>query len=115
MSIEGIWTGEVHGPYGWEESGVYVLQNGQIMGGNNRHFSIGTYTLSGNSYNADISVHYYGPPRAIFGEKAKDFEISVKGEMSDGMIEAQVERRDRPQFAVEFHMTKRMDLPAKVS
>lgn len=112
MSIEGIWTGEIHGPYGWENSGVYLLENGRIIGGNNRHYSTGRYSVTGTSYKADIVVHYYGPPRSIFGEKKERFEIEVKGEVGDGVIEARVERADRPQFNVEHRLTKRMDLPS---
>ena len=33
MSIEGIWTGEVYGPFGWDNRGVFVLENGRIVGG----------------------------------------------------------------------------------
>ena len=115
MTVEGIWTGEFHGPYGWEESGVYVLEHGQILGGNNRHYSNGTYRVSGNTYTADIDVHYYGPPRAVFGEKRSLFKIHVTGEIKDEMIEATVERPDRPGFSLEYHMTRRMDLPHATS
>jgi len=112
MSIEGIWTGEIYGPYGWENSGVYVLDNGTIMGGNNRHYSTGNYIVTNNAYEARITVRYYGPPRSIFGENEEQFEIEVAGTVSDGVITARVDRPDRPEFNVEYRMTKRMDLPA---
>ena len=69
MSVDGVWTGEIYGAYGWENSGVYVLEAGRILGGNKRHYSSGSYSISGKSYSADILVHYYGPPRVVFGEK----------------------------------------------
>ena len=31
MSIEGIWTTEVYGAFGWENRGVFVLENGRIL------------------------------------------------------------------------------------
>lgn len=112
MSVDGVWTGEIYSPYGWENSGVYVLEHGRILGGNNRHYSTGRYSISGSTYKAEISVHYYGPPRAIFGERQEQFEIVVTGELGDGVIDAQILRRDsKPQFAVQFRMTRRMDLP----
>ena len=114
MSVDGVWTGEVYGPYGWENSGVYVLENGRIVGGNNRHYSSGTYDVSGNTYKAEVFVHYYGPPRAIFGERREQFEINVTGELGEDVIDAQILRRDsKPQFAVQYRMTRRMDLAAK--
>ena len=111
MSIEGVWTGEFYGPYGWEASGVYVLDRGMILGGSNRHYSSGTYNISGNAYKAKISVHYYVPPRAIFGEKKDQFEIEVAGEVGDDLIEAQVVRPDQPKFSVAYRLRKRMELP----
>ena len=112
MSVEGIWTGEIYGPYGWENSGVYVLEHGVIVGGNNRHYSTGRYSVSGNTYKAEVSVHYYGPPRAIFGENREHFKIEVTGELDEGAIMAKVVRPDMPQFVVDYRMTRRMDLPA---
>ncbi len=112
MSIDGIWTGEMYGPYGWENSGVYVLENGRIMGGNNRHYSTGTFRVSGDTYQAKVSVRYYGPPRSIFGDSEEQFEIEVTGTVSDGVVNAHVDRPDRSGFKVEYRMTKRMDLPA---
>ena len=111
VPVEGIWTGEIYGPYGWENNGVYVLENGKILGGNNRHYSMGRYSVSGGTYRAKIVVHYYGPPRVIFGEKQEQLEIEVTGKVSDGVIHAEVVRPDRPGFDVECRMTRRMDLP----
>ena len=111
MSIDGVWTGEIYSPYGWENSGVYVLEHGMILGGNNRHYSTGKYSVSDSTYRAQIVVHYYGPPRAIFGEKKEEFKIDVVGEIRDSVIDAEVIRPDKPDFGVQYRLTKRMDLP----
>ena len=115
MSIDGIWSGEILGPYEWENSGVYILEDGRIVGGNNRHYSTGTYELSGTNYSAQVVVHYYGPPRAIFSEVRKEFEIKVSGKLTDDIIEATVVRTDRPGSEVIYRMTKRLALPAKAN
>ena len=111
MSVEGVWTGEIYGPYGWENSGVYVLEAGRILGGNNRHYSTGRYSLSGDVYRAEVKVHYYGPPRAIFGEKREEFSIEVVGTLGEGVIEAEVVRPGKEVFKVSYRLTKRMELP----
>lgn len=67
MSIEGISTDEVYGPFGWENQGVLLLENGRILGGDNKQYAIGTYSLSGDDLRAELKVHYYGPPRTVFG------------------------------------------------
>ena len=112
MSIEGIWTGEFYGPYGWENSGVYILDRGAIVGGSNRHYSSGTYSVTNNTYRAKIRVHYYGPPRAIFGERKDEFEIEVVGEVGEDVIDAEVVRPDKPDFEVLYRLRRRSDLPA---
>lgn len=111
MSVEGIWTGELYGPYGWENSGVYVLENGLILGGSNRHYSSGRYKIADGKFKAEIDVHYYGPPRAIFGTKEENFTIELSGELSDDVIEAEIVRHDRPQYNVEYRLTRRMNIP----
>ena len=88
------------------------MERGTILGGNNRHYSIGSYSVSGTAYRARILVHYYGPPRAIFGERREEFSIEVSGEVGDGVIEAQLVRPDKPTFSVQYRLTKRMDVPA---
>ena len=112
MSIEGVWTGEFYGPYGWENSGVYLLYGDNIVGGSDRHYSSGTYNVSGTAYKARIHVSYYAAPRAIFGERLEEFEIEVTGEVGDDMINAQVVRPDKPEFSVTYRMRRRADLPA---
>ena len=112
MAIAGIWTGEIYSPYGWESTGTYVLDKGRVLGGNARHYSAGHYSVVGDSYRAEIVVHYHGQPRAIFGEKREQFEIVVTGTLKNGVIEAQIDRSDRPEFSVRYRMTRRMELPS---
>ncbi len=113
MEVEGIWTGELYGPYGWENTGVYVLERNVMLGGNHRHYSTGTYQIAGDQFTAQVSVNYYGPPRAIFGEKSENFEIELKGTLGNGVIEAQISRRDKPEFNVQYRLTRRIDIPPR--
>lgn len=111
MAAEGIWTGEILDPYGWESSGVYVLEKGRILGGSSRHYSAGTYRVSGDTYKASVVVNYYGPPRTIFGESQERFKIEVSGTVGEGVIDAQIVRSDKPESPVRYRMTRRMDVP----
>ena len=111
MSIDGIWTGEVYGPFGWENHGVFLVENGRIVGGDNRQYSIGTFRLSGSEVRADLKVHYYGPPRTVFGEAKEEFTTEIEGTCADGEINGTIRRPDRPQFDLQIRLTKRMELP----
>ena len=111
MSVEGIWTGEIYGPYGWENCGVYILEHGRMLGGNDRHYSAGRYSLTGKHIEADILNYYYCQPRTIFGENQEQFEFLLTGEVGKGVIEGKIRRPDRPRFDVKCRFTRRRDLP----
>ena len=110
MSIDGIWTGEIYGPFGWDNRGVFVLDKGRIVGGDDRQYTIGNYTLSGNDVKAQLLVHYYGPPGTVFGEAKEEFTSEIVGTWKDGEIDGTIRRPDRPQFDLQIRLTKRMDL-----
>ena len=112
MSIDGIWTGEVYGPFGWENRGVFLLENGRIVGGDNRQYSVGTYSESGDGVTAELMTHYYGPPRTVFGESSEEFTTKIIGTLKDHEIDGTISRPDRPQFDLQIRLTKRLDLPS---
>jgi hypothetical protein len=112
MSINGIWTTEVYGPFGWDNRGVFVLEEGRIIGGDNRQYTVGLYTLSTKKrFKAELMIHYYGPPRTIFGEAREEFATKITGKLKKDQIEGTVSRPDKPQFDLQIRMTKRMGLP----
>ena len=111
MSIDGIWTVEIYGPFGWDNRGIFVLERGRIVGGDNRQYSVGTYTMSGDAMAAEIAVHYYGPPRTQFGEATEEFTTEIAGTHKGNEIVGTVRRPDRPQFDLQIRLTKRMDVP----
>ena len=47
MAVDGIWTGEIYSVFGWESSGVFVLEDGRVIGGDHRQYTMGTFELSG--------------------------------------------------------------------
>jgi len=60
MSIDGIWTSEVHGPFGWESRGIVIFDNGRVYGGDHRQFTSGSYSVSGAS-GADEDLFLFTP------------------------------------------------------
>ena len=113
MSIDGIWTGEVYGPFGWENRGIFVLENGRIIGGDNRQYTTGTYSVSGNKIEAEFKIHYYGPPRTVFGEKNEEFSVRLIGTVEDDSIEGTVSRRDKANLDLQYRLTKRRGLDSE--
>lgn len=111
MSVEGIWTGEIYSVFGWESSGVFVLDEGRVMGGDQRQYTAGTYKLKDGAFVAELTVHYYGPPRTVYGDTAERFTTRVTGTLKDGVIEGMIGRPDRPEYDLQVRLTKRIDLP----
>lgn len=109
--IGGLWSLEFFSnvvlPTG---SGVAVLRNGRVLGGDTRYFYVGEYAVSGNLLSATVRLsHYFGPPEAIlgFGEK---FTLKVKGnfEPTTFMISGFVE--ENPSVTIDVHLTRRAEL-----
>ncbi len=111
MSIEGIWTGEIYGPFGWETRGVFVFEKGRIVGGDNRQYTTGSYSHSGKKVTAELTIHYYGPPRTAFGEATEEFSVKIIGKLKDDEITGTIERPDKKQFDLQIRLTKRLDMP----
>lgn len=111
MSIEGIWTGEVYGPFGWDNRGVFIIENGRIIGGDNRQYSMGSYRQSGDKVEGNLVTHYYGPPRTVFGEASEEFNSEFSGVRNGNEINATLRRADKPMYDLQFRLTKRLDLP----
>ena len=111
MSLEGIWTAEVYGPFGWDNHGVLLLQDGRMVGGDNHQYTTGTYKVCSEGFEAELKVDHYGRPRTIFGETAEQYTTKMAGKLKDGVIDGMVVRHDRPEFDLQIRLTKRMGLP----
>ena len=79
MSIEGLWTTEIHGQDGWENAGVLVLRDGHALGGGRQHYSIGTYDCPGEDFSMSLAITYHGTPRTLLGSADKTLSIKAQG------------------------------------
>ena len=111
MKVEGVWTAEAYGAFGWENRGIFVLENGRTIGGDNRMYCSGTYDVSGDQIEADWVVYYFGPPRTVFGEADEEFTTVITGKRQGSEIIGTISRADRPQFDLQVRLTKRLELP----
>lgn len=112
MSPEGIWTTEIMGIFGWESTGVMVLENGRAIDGGNHHYSVGRYESANGDVRISLSVEYYGTPRTIFGAADKNLSVEINGKLGKDTIEGTVHRLDKPNQKVTIKMSRRADVPA---
>lgn len=112
MSIEGIWTSEIMGLFGWESIGIMLLENGRAVGGGNHHYSIGSYSVDEDNVTLDTEVCYHGTPRTIFGKSDNDFKVNASLKVYGETIEGEIHRIDRPGQYVAYRMIRRADVPS---
>ena len=115
MNINGIWSIEIGGAYGWEPIGTLYLKDGRILGGGRNHYSTGKYKTGENGVVLHIEINQYGEKRALFGQKSERVCVYVKADRDgDKMIgeatlpPAQIERFH---FGLCVRLTRRADLP----
>jgi hypothetical protein len=110
MSVEGLWTTEIFGLWGWEHRGVLVLRDGRALGGGNNHHSTGRYSENGREVSVSLQISYHGTPRTMFGATERDFKLEMTGSRKDGRIAGEMCRADRPELKLPFRLTRRADL-----
>ena len=111
MTIEGIWTTEIMGLFGWETTGVLVLEKGRAIDGGNHHYSVGSYESSGDEIHISLSVEYHGTPRTMFGASDKMLQVELNGTVQEGVIEGSAYRVDKPNQKIACKLTRRADIP----
>jgi len=110
MSVDGLWTSEIYGLHGWENAGVVVLRQGHTMGGGRNHYSVGTYSISGDDLSLTITMTYHGKPRTLFGSSDSTLSLHLDGHVAGEVIEGSVHRVENPRQALSFRLTKRADV-----
>ena len=110
--LEGIWSIELYGAFGWETDGVLVMENGRVFGGGTNHYSKGVYSDSDGKLMMTVHLDYFGKPRTLFGERERQFTVEFTGEREQETITGTMSRPDKPRFPLEFQLIKRAELPS---
>lgn len=110
MSIEGIWTGEIYGPFEWEPFGVFIFDDGRVAGGDDRQYSFGCYCFVQDKLKAALLTRYYGQPRTMFGEAQGEYRVTIDGVWEGGQIVGVISRPDASKFDLRIRLTKRENL-----
>jgi len=113
MAPEGIWSNEILGLFGWESTGILILEGGRAVDGGNHHFSIGTYESSDGQITISLKVEYHGTPRTMFGSADRNLSVRINGKLSADTIEGQAYRLDKPDQKISVKLTRRADLPPR--
>ena len=83
MKVEGIWSVESYGMYGWERVSTAVLENGRYFAASANHYTIGSYKKKKDKFTAKTRVTQYGEVRVIFGAKLETYDALFKGKIKN--------------------------------
>jgi len=103
--------GDVSG-FGYCSGGVVVLETNRIFGGDSGYHYIGNFSVFGDLFEASVRITKHNPSWVnAFGDDALQFEVGVWGRIGDGVIEAVMERTDRPGLRLPLRLTRTALLP----
>lgn len=115
MNLNGIWSIEFGGTYGWEAVGTLYFTDGHITGGGRNHYSIGTYKTKDDGVVMHIEINQFGEKRALFGQKSDRVCMVVKATRDDNeMIGEATLPKAQPgstHYGLCVRFKRRADLP----
>lgn len=112
MSMNGIWSAELYGVYGWENIGIVILESGRVISGGDNHYAIGTCGSTGkNKLSVSLTVDYFGTPRRLFGDTTKHARIAFQGQRKGDRIRGEMWATGKPKLSVTTRLTRQSSLP----
>ncbi len=114
MSLEGIWSFEIGGIYGWERMGTAFFEKGRYLSGGPVMFSQGTYVVDGKKIKIKMKITQHGKKRIAFGEKRKQFSVVITAKRDGKKIKGEAHRKGDKSNAFKYpvRFSKLADIPA---
>jgi T3SS negative regulator,GrlR len=95
-----------------ENGGVAVLETNRVLGGDSGYYYVGTYTFKDGRIEATVKIVKHNLAwRNAFGDAATSFTVKIQGMISNGIMNGQMERTDRPGLRLPIRLTWKEDLP----
>ncbi len=109
MSTNGIWKVEMLGQDGWEAIATAFLEDGTYRAASENHYAVGNYEVSGNRIAISAAGVQHGEARTVFGEKKKELDIKLEGEIEGNEIKGQAQD-DKGAYQISIRFTRLADL-----
>ena len=79
MSVDGVWSSEIAGAYGWEHIGVVFLKKGRLLGGGAHHYAQGRYKQKKDgTIVLKAKVRQFGKKRPLFGQQEEVLTLEAR-------------------------------------
>lgn len=80
---DGLWTIEFRSSNNFFGSGVLILTNGRLLGGDYGYYYSGSYEINGEELRGKVSIIRFDPNSiSVFGE-VDNFSLDLKGTIKD--------------------------------
>lgn len=108
--VEGLWTIEFNSPIGLFGTGVMVLTEKRLLGGDAGYYYSGEYTVTDHHIDgkADV-VRFNSNSLSVFGDM-DSFTLDFHGEISENSIVGIASLSDRPESKAQIRCRKKMGL-----
>lgn len=83
MNLNGIWKVELLTMYDWEPRATGFFRDGNYWGASSQHYALGSYTVEGTKFVAEVTLFTHGQSRILYGKKADRIDITIEAEAAD--------------------------------
>ncbi len=111
MSLNGIWSCELGGAYGWEAIGTLFLKDGHLQGCGRNHYTLGTYKAKGDGVVFHMELNQFGKKRTLFGRKSEQVCVTVKAKRDGDEMIGEATLPGHRQYGIYVRFERRADLP----
>ncbi len=112
MSINGVWSSDIGGAYGWEAIGTMFLDDGRLIGGGRNHYSFGKYTMDPDgTVILKIEIRQFGTKRSLFGRKSEELSIVVTARQDGDKMTGEATVPGHSEYGIAVRFKKRGKLP----
>ena len=107
--IDGLWTVQYYGPQG-NGAGVVVLLKGQVYGGDNGFFYVGSYDVKGDSFKGKVSIKNFDASIPNVIGVVGDFDLLIEGTIQGDSINGTGALAVAPDAKIVVRLSKRTSL-----
>lgn len=110
--IEGLWLCYFGNFDQYVDSGITVLSNGRVYGGDGQFHYSGMYEIvNGNILNSLLKIeHHHGDNYTTFGTREKVFDVHFIATVTDNKIVGQIKKLSYPEHTVQVMLQKKHNL-----
>ena len=110
MNLNGVWKVDLLTMYDWEPRATGFFRDGKYWGASSQHYAVGSYTIEGTKFAAEVTLVTHGQSRILFGKKAGHLDIVIEAEAAEDQFIATARDKDG-EHLVQYRFTRLADWP----